>query len=63
MSFTGLSITVPLVYPNISGTNQYTNVLLIDSQVPDYQIFVDSVNVSTFPVVYSTSFLSIFIYV
>jgi hypothetical protein len=44
---------MPLVYPDISGTNQYTNILLIDSQVPDYQIFVDSVNASTLPVVYS----------
>ena len=34
--------------------NQFTNVLLIDSCVPDYQTFVTSVNSSTFPIVYST---------
>ena len=48
---------VPLIYPEIvEGIQpQFTNVLLIDRQVPDYQTFVDSVNSSTFPIVYSTS--------
>jgi alpha-tubulin suppressor-like RCC1 family protein len=32
-----------------------TNVLLIDSAVKDYQVFVDAVNPSTFPIVYSSS--------
>ena len=54
MSVEGLSPIVPLVYTDISGINQYTNVLLIDNSVADYQIFVDSANSSTFPVVYST---------
>jgi len=44
----------PLFYANINGINQYTNVLLIDNSVADYQIFVNSANASTFPVVYST---------
>jgi DNA-binding beta-propeller fold protein YncE len=44
----------PLVYPEIAGQGQYTNVLLIDSQVIDYQIIVDAVNSSTFPIVYSS---------
>ena len=43
----------PLIYPRISGQGIYTNVLLIDSQVIDYQKMVDSVNTSTFPIVYS----------
>jgi len=44
----------PLIYPQITdGQNQLTNILLIDSDVPNYQIFVDSVNTSTFPIVYS----------
>jgi hypothetical protein len=37
------------------GENTYTNVLLIDSQVEDYQTIVTSTNSSTFPIVYSTS--------
>jgi len=45
----------PLVYPDISGvdTSVYTNLLLIDSNVRDYQNFVTSANSDTFPVVYS----------
>ena len=47
---------LPLIYPLIqSGENTYTNVLLIDHSVPDYQTFVDSANSSTFPIVYSTT--------
>ena len=47
--------TRPLVYPTIelSNNNQFTNILLIDSCVNDYQTFVDSVNSSTLPIVYS----------
>jgi len=33
----------------------YTNVLLIDSSVPDAQVFVSSVNTTTLPIVYSRS--------
>ena len=35
------------------NASEYKNLLLIDQSVPDYQDFVDSVNVETFPVVYS----------
>ena len=46
--------SVPLIYPSIAfGQTQYTNVLLIDNQVPSYQTFVDSANSSTLPIVYS----------
>ena len=41
----------PLTYPTIVGP--YSNVLLIDCTIPDYQKFVDSANASTFPIVYS----------
>jgi hypothetical protein len=45
----------PLIYPEIVGESQrqFTNILLIDSQVKKYQTFVNSVNSSTFPIVYS----------
>lgn len=46
----------PLVYPktNQFGFNQYTNLLLIDSgEINNYQEIVNSVNSSTFYVVYS----------
>lgn len=48
-----LSQPTPLIYPDISGINQYTNILLIENAVPDYQKVVDSVNASTLPIVYS----------
>ena len=44
-----------LVYPNIQAGHSFSNVLLIDSQVTNYQVFVDSVNASTFPIVYSST--------
>ena len=45
----------PLIYSKImeGQKNQFTNILLIDSQVKNYETFADSVNSSTFPVVYS----------
>lgn len=44
---------VPLTYPEtLSNTNTYKNILLIDSGVIDYQVFVDSVNADTCPIVY-----------
>ena len=44
----------PLIYSEIIGDqHQFTNILLIDSQVKNYQTFVNSVNSSTFPIVYS----------
>ena len=33
-----------LVHPEIQSGHSFTNVLLVDSQVTDYQVFVDSVN-------------------
>ena len=47
----------PLIYPSLSGVDLsvYTNVLLIDSVVQDYQTFVTSSNAQTFPVVYSSN--------
>jgi hypothetical protein len=47
--------SVPLIYPDISGVDLsgYTNLLLINSAVEDYQDFVDSANLKTFPVVFS----------
>ena len=46
----------PLVYPSpTEGQTQYNNVLLICSEVQDYQTFVDSANSSTFPIVYSVT--------
>ena len=44
----------PLIYPELRE-NQFTNVLLIDNQLKNYQQFTDSVNSSTFPIVYSTT--------
>jgi len=54
--YSQISNEEPFIYPEIAEgvQNQFTNVLLIDRQVPDYQVFVDSVNSSTFPIVYST---------
>lgn len=48
-----ISQPTPLVYPDISGNNQYTNILLINNLVQDYLEIVNSVNTSTFPIVYS----------
>ena len=48
-----LSDTQPsqLVHPEIQSGHSFTNVLLIDSDVTDYQVFVDAANPSTFPIV------------
>ena len=48
---------LPLVYPEITPLNSYTNILLIDNSVQNFQTFVDSVNSNTFPIVYSISSL------
>ena len=37
----------------IGGKNQFSNIMLIDNNVIDYQVLVDSANSSTFPIVYS----------
>jgi hypothetical protein len=45
-----------LVYPpNYNNTNEYKNVLLIDNTVKDAQIFANSANASTFPIIYSNT--------
>jgi len=44
-----------LVYHVINLDITYTNVLLIDSEVPDFQSVYDSVNDETLPIVYSNS--------
>jgi len=49
-------IELPLIYPEIQSDlkNKYSNVLLIDKDsIKDYNVFVDSVNSDTFPIVYS----------
>jgi hypothetical protein len=43
-----------LIYPEIGEYHNFEHILLIDDTVPSYQIFVDSVNSHTFPIVYST---------
>ena len=43
-----------LIYPTDIEGQQYTNVLLIDKSVQEYQQFIDSVNADTFPIVYSS---------
>ena len=48
-------LVTPLVYPEISEEHNYLNVLLIDDTVPSYQMFVESVNSHTFPIVYSNN--------
>lgn len=45
--------TETLQYNSITSSNNFTNILLIDNSVRNYQMFVDSVNSSTFPIVYS----------
>jgi len=58
MSFLqGLQQSKELNYPSISPLNNYTNILLIDKGVANYQQFVNSANSSTFPIVYSVSSL------
>ena len=45
-------MTTTLIYPEINQINQYSNILLIDSVVKDYQEIYDSVNSSTLPIIY-----------
>ena len=44
---------MPLTFPEIPVTNNITTILLINSSVRDYQVFVDSVNATTLPIVYN----------
>lgn len=43
----------PLIYPNVKPGPSCKNVLLIDSSVKDDNIFSNSANTNTFPIVYS----------
>jgi hypothetical protein len=43
-----------LIYPTHTEVQQYTNVLLIDASIQEYQQFIDSANADTFPIVYSS---------
>ena len=51
MSLNNISTT--LIYPKINVINQYSNIILIDSSVQDYEEIYNSVNSSTLPIVYS----------
>lgn len=42
-----------LVYNNMLATNTIENILLISSCVNESQLFYDSVNNNTFPIIYS----------
>lgn len=55
MSFLKNINSSQLIHPEITDQHIFTNVLLIDSNVKNYEQIVDSVNSSTFPIVYSTT--------
>ena len=44
--------STPLIYKNMNDTTNIKNIILIDSRVADKQIFFDSVNINTFPIIY-----------
>ena len=44
-----------LVYDNDTDTSNIKNIMLIDAAVSTKQIFVDSANTNTFPIIYSYS--------
>jgi hypothetical protein len=46
---------IPLVFSDSIDTSNMTNVLLIDSTLGDKQIFYDSVNTNTFPIIYDST--------
>ena len=46
---------VPLVYNDSTDTTNMTNVLLIDSTLYDKQVFYDSANANTFPIIYDST--------
>jgi hypothetical protein len=48
-----MSQNEPLIYPEFNSN--YTNVLLIDKQVPNYNQFINSANSFTYPILYSYS--------
>ena len=50
------SFTVtPLIHPEITSGDAFSNILLIHNEIADYDKFVSSANSSTFPIVYSMS--------
>jgi len=46
---------IPLVFNDSIDTSKMTNVLLIDSTLADKQIFYDSANANTFPIIYDST--------
>lgn len=48
-------VAVPLVFNADLNTEHVSNVLLIDSNMSESQLFYDSANASTFPIIYSYS--------
>ena len=47
--------STPLVYNDTIDTTSMTNILLIDSSVRDKQVFYDSANANTFPIIYDST--------
>ena len=52
-SILGEKTRQPLVYNSNTNTNAISNIMLIDSNVIESQIFYDSANENTFPIIYS----------
>lgn len=52
-SILGEKTRQPLVYNSNTNTNTISNIMLIDSNVIESQIFYDSANEKTFPIIYS----------
>jgi hypothetical protein len=50
-----VSSPTPLVYNDTIDTSNMTNVLLIDSVVYEKQVFYDSANAQTFPIIYDST--------
>ena len=48
-------LPTPLVYNDTINTTNMTNILLIDSIVYDKQVFYDSANTNTFPIIYDST--------
>ena len=48
-------IDTPLIFNNNVDTSNIKNVLLIDSIVSESQLFFDSSNLNTFPIIYSNN--------
>ena len=53
MSSGGSFKKIPLIYPSINKSCK--NILLINKEIKDTQLFTNSVNADTFPIIYSTS--------